>query len=496
MPNLSPSASKAALWLALLGVGAALALLPLKVAAAAVAGGAMGILLLLRPAWGLYLLIPAIPFGSVAQVSLGGASIGAVEALLALMLASWLAQMTARREVVIPHPPLLWPFLLFLATVGLSWWNTFSLAGSLVETLKWLEMLALYLFLAARFRPPETGRLVTVILLAGLAQAGVGLYQFLFKAGPEGFLLFGGRFLRAFGTFRQPNPYAGYLGLVLPLALSVTLWSADRFRARRDAPSLAWLALGGASLGGMLAALFASQSRGGWIGFAGAAVITVLLMGGRWTAAAVAGLSGTALAVSMGALAILPPAVTQRFADVLPYAGVTDVSTIPVTDANFAAIERLAHWQAARAMWLDHFWLGVGFGNYAAVYPAYAVGRWLDPLGHAHNYLLNIGAEAGLVGLLGYLLFWGWVILFSLHALRRTEPRSLQRAVVAGGLGIFTHLHLHNLFDNLYVQGMYLHVAVIFGLITLVAGRGGRIGGLGDSEIGRFGDSEIGRFGD
>ena len=136
-------------------------------------------------------------------------------------------------------------------------------------------------------------------------------------------------------------------------------------------------------------------------------------------------------------------------------------------------------------MWLEHFWLGVGFGNYAAVYPAYAVGRWLDPLGHAHNYLLNIGAEAGLVGLLGYLLFWGWVILFSLRVLRRTEPRSLQRAIVAGGLGIFTHLHLHNLFDNLYVQGMYLHIAVIFGLITLVAGRGER----GDR---RFGDSGLG----
>ncbi|MFQ5576207.1 MAG: O-antigen ligase family protein [Anaerolineae bacterium] len=452
----------------MIALGVGLALLPLKWAGAGVAAAAVFVTILVRPKLGLYLLIPAIPFSSLLQIPLGGASVGPVEALLALMLAAWLAHMAARRAIVIPHPPLLWPFLLFLGAVGASWAVTFSLTASLIETLKWLEMLALYLFMAAHLTRRDVPPLAAALLLGGLAQAAPGLYQFLFKAGPEGFLLFEGRFLRAFGTFRQPNPYAGYLGLILPLALSVTLWGAAQLWGGKRRSAGLWTAFGGATLALLLAALFASQSRGAWIGFAVAAVVTVLLAGEKWAAALTAALVAAAIVVSMGGLALLPQSISQRFAGAVPYIGLSDVSTVAVTDANFAAIERLAHWQAARDMWRDHLWLGVGFGNYQTTYPVYAVGRWLDPLGHAHNYLLNIGAEAGLVGVLGYLVFWVWVAAATVKHLRRAPPGSFQRAVITGGLGIMAHLHLHNMVDNLYVQGMYLHVSVIFGLMTLV----------------------------
>ena len=117
-------------------------------------------------------------------------------------------------------------------------------------------------------------------------------------------------------------------------------------------------------------------------------------------------------------------------------------------------------------MWRDNLWLGVGFGNYGLVYPAYAAGRWLDPLGHAHNYLLNLGAEAGLVGIVGYLIFW--IAVFGLLWQAVLRNQSFQRAVVVGAVGIMVHLHIHNLFDNLYVQGMYLHIAVILGLASII----------------------------
>ncbi|HEX9923467.1 MAG TPA: O-antigen ligase family protein, partial [Anaerolineae bacterium] len=120
----------------------------------------------------------------------------------------------------------------------------------------------------------------------------------------------------------------------------------------------------------------------------------------------------------------------------------------------------------AREMWRDNPWFGVGFGNYAVVYPAYAVGRWLDPLGHAHNYLLNIGAETGLLGITAYLIFWIFTFVVLFLGVRRN--RGFYRAVAAGGLGIMVHLHVHNLFDNLYVQGMYLHVAIMLALVSII----------------------------
>jgi putative inorganic carbon (HCO3(-)) transporter len=502
----------------LAAIGFGLAWLPLPLAAAALAGGAATLLVLLHPVWGLVALIPLIPFSSLVSLQVGGFNVGGMETLLALILFAWLLRMAVRREIVIPHPPLLLPWLLWLGAILLSWLGVLSLGDALTETVKWLEMLALYLFMAATVERRHLPWLVGAILLAGTAQAMLGLYQFVFRAGPAGFLLFDGRFLRAYGSFRQPNPYAGYLGLVLPIAYSLLLWGLGSSRQTSPArPGLSartgWREPGRANVkhqasvapaqahgatpsptpssllptpysllptsssllltpyftlpafGLMLAALYASQSRGAWIGFAAALVAVSLARGGRSAV-----LFGLAVAVVATAGAVgdvsLPPTITERFADVLPVAGIPDVATIPVTDANFAAVERLAHWQAALAMWRDHPWLGVGFGNYAAIYPAYAIGRWLDPLGHAHNYYLNVGAEAGLVGLLGYILFWLSAFGLAWQAIRRSQ--GFHRALAAGGLGVLVHLSVHNGLDNLFVQGMYLHVSIVLGLLALI----------------------------
>jgi O-antigen ligase len=339
-------------------------------------------------------------------------------------------------------------------------------------------MLALYLLVVALLPARHIRWVVTLMMLTGLAQAVLGLYQFIFKVGPAGFLLFDGRFLRAYGTFAQPNPYAGYLGLVLPLALSLTVWAFSDFRVssfdsrlknKSEIKNLKSKFFFGLSLALMLAALYATQSRGAWVGFAVAALVTLAVRSKQAAVmvvslALVGGLMILAGSFDWGVVSA--NAVTQRLVDALGIATIGDISAIEVTDANFATIERLAHWQAAREMWRDHLWLGAGFGNYAVLYPVYAVGRWLDPLGHAHNYLLNIGAEAGLAGIIAYLIFW--ILTFRVLLLALRNSAGFNRAVVAGGLGILVHLHIHNFFDNLYVQGMYLHVAIVLALISII----------------------------
>ncbi|MCL4296383.1 MAG: O-antigen ligase family protein [Anaerolineae bacterium] len=463
-------------------IGLAVAWLPVTWVALLLGGAIFLTVLLLRPVLSLYLLIPIIPFSSLLAAPLGGFKAGLMEIVLVLGLLAWLLQMLARQKVMIPSAPLLWPFLLFLGGVGLSWLNALSIGASLVETAKWVEMLAFYLLGVALLPVRHIRWVVGVMMLAGIAQAVLGLYQFVFKVGPAGFLLFDGRFLRAYGTFAQPNPYAGYLGLVLPLALSLAVWAFSDFRfsifdfrlknkskIKSPRPKGQSKIFYGLSLVLLLAALFATQSRGAWLGFAVAALVT---LGVRSKQAAMI-VGGLVLVFALVALAgsfdwglVSTNAVTQRLVDALGIATISDISAVEVTDANFATIERLAHWQAARDMWRDHLWLGTGFGNYAVVYPVYAPGRWLDPLGHAHNYLLNIGAEAGLVGIIAYLIFWILTFRVSLLALQRSA--GFNRAVAAGGLGILVHLHIHNFFDNLYVQGMYLHLAVVLALISII----------------------------
>jgi O-antigen ligase len=152
----------------------------------------------------------------------------------------------------------------------------------------------------------------------------------------------------------------------------------------------------------------------------------------------------------------------------MPYLGVGDVRGVEVTDANFAVLERMAHWQSAIRMWTDRPWLGVGAGNYEVVYSRYSLPLWPYPLGHAHNYYLNIGAEAGIAGLIAYLVLWGAALLQSWKATRRAL--SWNWGVALGVLGVVMHLSVHNFFDNLFVHAMYLQVAILLGLIAFPKG--------------------------
>jgi O-antigen ligase len=290
-----------------------------------------------------------------------------------------------------------------------------------------------------------------------------GIYQFLFRVGPEAFLLFD-RFMRAYGTFAQPNPYGAYLGLTLPVAAGLAIALRLRRGGAREWPLLVLSVVSGVL---MAIALVMSWSRGAWLGFAAAVVAMALAMvvRSRWAAPWLAiGLAGAGYLALAGGVAYLPPALVQRFSDLTPFLSVSDVRGVEITDANYAVVERLAHWQAATAMWADRPWLGVGIGNYSVAYPAYALPLWPDPLGHAHNYYLNTGAETGILGLLAYVAFVGVALLLTWReAMRSTGWRW---GLVLGALGVLVHLSVHSLFDNLYVHALYLQVAILLGAVA------------------------------
>jgi len=451
----------AALLLIVLTVGLSIALLPLTLAGGAILGSIVFLATLIRPEHGLYLLVLAVPFGSVREIAISGFTVGAAEALVGLVLAAWLARMVAVREIKTTHPPLLLPLLIFLGAILLSLTGTLSLKYSFKEILKWLEMLGVYLFVVNVIEKKQTPVVVAFMLLAGIGQALLGFYQFFGRVGPPAFVILG-RFVRAYGTFEQPNPYGGYLGLVLPLACGVLLGVGKLGYWRLDIGYLvAILAL--ATMG---TALLMSWSRGAWLGFAAAFVLMSLAYSRRATTLFALLCLLVAVVLLLGSVQALPQSVVQRFTGFLPYLHVFDVRGVKLTDANYAVMERLAHWQAAWGMFNDRPWLGVGIGNYEPVYPAYSLPGWMEPLGHAHNYYLNIAAEAGLIGLAAYLVLWGAALWQAWNVVRTTE--GYWRGVAAGILGVLTHLSVHNIFDNLHVHNMYLHVAILLGLLFVI----------------------------
>ncbi len=452
------------LWVGLiLTAAAALAVLPLTTATLLFGAAGVVLLALIRPHYALYLLAFAIPFGSVREIQVGPVALGGAEAVGLLVAGAWTLRVLALRETVRWRAPLTWALLLFLFVGLVSTLGALSLGHSAKEMLRWGELLVVFLA-AGNLLTGRRAGIAVGCLLAGAALEGLlGAYQFFRQAGPEGFILFG-RFMRAYGTFEQPNPYAGYLGLLAPVGVALVL---ARFRDWRAAIGDAWKRaaawIGAATAAGLaLAGIVMSWSRGAWIGVAGSAATVIALRGRKWATALLAVVVLAGLLAGGSAANLLPASIVERFADIGAYFRPFDVRTVEVNDANWALVERMAHWQAGWAMFSDRPWLGVGFGNYEAVYPAYAVGIWQDPLGHAHNYYVNVAAEAGLVGLAAYLIVVAAAFVQTGKALARSK--GLERAVCAGALGMLVHLSVHNLVDNLYVHGMNMLVGMILGI--------------------------------
>ena len=431
---------------------------------------------------------------------------------VALALAAWLARGLARREIRLPnllgrgnheryllknpgeetrflckrsdknlvsHLPLLLPLLAFLGAALFSLCDAVELpVYGLPELIKWVQILLLYLFVSdylsagKQTRPTSRrlGWLLGALLVTGLFQAGVGIWQFGLRGeGPDHFAIatLGEHFYRAYGTFEQPNPYAGYLGLTLPLALGVTIGAIRdaHLRRRRGVALLRPYALliVVVALG---AALGMSWSRGAWLGCGAALAVMALALPrqARW------GLLLIVLLVGGGgglyAAGLIPESILARLTSFVQDARFEDVRGVGINDANYAVVERLAHWQAALEMWRYNFLNGVGLGCYEPAYSRFALINWPIALGHAHNFYLNIAAETGLFGLAAYLFLWGAVFWQTWRATHRAE--GLLRGVAIGLLGAWTHLNVHHFLDNLYVNNVHLHIGVLLGLLAFI----------------------------
>jgi putative inorganic carbon (HCO3(-)) transporter len=405
-------------------------------------GGSSALLLLIRWPW---LIWPALAAGLPFTSAIKQGPVSLADLLLVGALVLWFADGVRRRTLRLEPFGLLLPLALYLSVLTLSALQAADLAEAAVEVVKWVQLGFVLLLVRAMVPRTAVRWLVVALLVGGIGQALLGLYQFIYRVGPEWFVILG-RFMRASGSFGQPNPYAGYLGLTFPVALSLMLWAWHTllWRGERRLDIFLWAGFTTLATGLMAAGLAASWSRGGWLG-ATAGVIVVCLIRSR-TAAIAGGMAAllVAVAVLLGALqpSLVPAAITSRLQAVPTFLGLTDVLSQPVTDENFSIVERVAHWVAALRMWERAPWLGVGPGNYAVVYPEVRLLRWEEPLGHAHNIYLNVLGESGLLGLMAYLAFWLSAFVWLGRCLRgwQRSGATWSAALAVGVCGVLVHL--------------------------------------------------------
>ena len=404
------------------------------------------------------LALGLVPFRGLAEIRMGAIAIGGTDLLVGLAFLVWLFGRGSKTQVRIP--PFVFGLLMFSVWLALTVVVAVDPEAVAKEVMKWLQVAFSLVILSDVLRSDNSRRIMMwIIAVAVVCQTLLGLIQTAAQLGPSGFVV--GGVMRAFGTFDQPNPYGGYLGLHLPFLLAGAIFSNG---SRRRWFAVLWVVV--------MVAVVASRSRGAWIGLGVSSLVVMFASGqrtGTWPRIILGTSGATVLAVAIGALTgifnrILPADVGRAMMGQHP---VADVVRDRAMD-NYSIAERVAHWSAGWEMFLSNPIMGVGAGNFDAAYRAYSLHPFEQPLGHAHNVFLNFSAEAG-VGMLLFLALIIWASWLAIGGVRGSRGSGLEWISV-GALGGLAALIAQNFVDSLFVSGMGLVFALLVA-VAVVCGR-------------------------
>jgi O-antigen ligase len=290
----------------------------------------------------------------------------------------------------------LWGLAQLIANQTVYRWETWN------ELLKWGTNLTLFLLALQIFSDPALReRFLRSILLFGVTLSVVGSIQ-MFSSPGRIFWLFPTEYKDfVVGPFVYHSQYAGFVELVLPLAVVGAL------RDRRRRPAYAAMAAV------LYASVLASASRAGALLLTGEILVIFFIAMRRRQAPL------RSRAVTLGLLA----AFALAFTAVLGW----NVLLERFSSADPFAVRR-EFLQASLAMVRARPWMGFGLGTWSTAYPAYAVydnGLFAN---QAHNDWVQWAAEGGLPML--FLMLW---------IAARSAGAALRSLWGIGVLAVFVH---------------------------------------------------------
>ena len=398
---------------AIVGVGVLLCVLgavarqvPLVLAGGAALSAALLVMFAARWVDGLVLLALTLPLPALTSGDM--ARLPPVAVLTALVVTAWVVRaLPERRRIRIAGLPRA-PVLLFTAAVLISSVFAIDRAAAARELVNLGTMLALLIVATDELGGRPEARRSFARLLAGVVGVA-GFAALLESLGvlPAEFPLGETPFNRATIGFGWPNEAGMFFSVALPL--SVYAYQSGRDRFERLAGRFAVV---GCTLG-----LLATFSRASWLAALVAPAAMVLIGESR----------STLRAWAIGALGI-------GLLDLLSGGALSTRAVSLVGD--YVVEQRAALMYAGVLMFLDHPWVGIGLGGFVTALEQYGpqIDALWDYVGSAHNGYVEVAAEMGIVGVVGFVLLMGGM-LRRLAARARasagvvaTDARALERA--------------------------------------------------------------------
>jgi putative inorganic carbon (HCO3(-)) transporter len=207
---------------------------------------------------------------------------------------------------------------------------------------------------------------------------------------------------RVFSTFENPNNYAEFLVLTVPLCAAFALsckTAGGRF-------------LGCCCLVLPVGALLMTYSRSGWISFALAVLVFVFIWDKRFVA--------PIIVAGILTIPLMGETVINR---ILTIGSKRDSSTM----------YRVYIWQGALGMLRRYFATGIGLGpaSFKTAYLEYANQMALNAV-HSHMLYLELWLETGFIGLASFMTFIVGLVKKSALSVKRASSPAVRLALTAG----------------------------------------------------------------
>ncbi|MFM1767955.1 MAG: hypothetical protein RJA22_484 [Verrucomicrobiota bacterium] len=360
--------------------------------------------------------------------------------------------------------PLHWPVAAFLAYTVLRYLASPVEHAARLECLQ-VALCALAYFVAATqlHRTRDRTLLLATLMVLVILEVAYGIWQCTSHAKtvlnwvrPEGYQF------RAGGTFLCPNNYATFLILCLGLLLGHGLLTRLNSRALDRSLVFRILILYGALMA--VAGIIASFSRAGWLATIAA---LLFLVGWGWMGVRLSWpkLAGVGLILALMTLAAwqVDPVRSYLRRTFQMEAGSDKVA---LREASLGG--RIQMWKATAQLIREAPVLGHGIGSWQWVHQRLQHPSIQSHPEHAHNDILQVGAEYGLIGF-GLL---AWVIVaFFRQAARLRDPRlpSEQRAFAIGAAAGVAGALCHAWFDfPFHIPANSLLLAILVGSVAAI----------------------------
>lgn len=381
-----------------------------------------------------------------------------VQGLTMGVAALWLARIWLQPNYRLLWAPISWAAVAFTAYAIIRYQQAELEYVARAETLKVIIYAFLFFAILNNLHRQESTHIITFVLIfLGMAISLYAIFQFLTKSpyvwGIWHFEKPAQYLGRGSGTFICPNNLAGFLEMILPLGLALTI-------AGRSKP-VTKVFVGYASLV-MLGGIGVTLSRGGWLA-SGLALLVLFAILVIYRNSRLPAILSLTFLVGVGAFFFKQTYQPQQ-----------RIEQVFREDGNLYNI-RFYLWKPAIQIWKQHFWWGAGPAHFDYRFPAVRPEVVQLRPNRAHNDYLNTLADWGLVGTAlvasaWILLYWG--VFKTWKYVRRssefaTKPSNRSALVLGAAIGLLAVL-FHSVVDfNMHIPA---NAIVAVTLMAILAG--------------------------